>query len=169
MFWKRCAVLYLVATSAVAVSAVGYLRVVGPSPLRFETSAEYTATLPPLSLSEPLDPEPSAGSTNAPPDKPTAAPPVTSTPQPLRVISSSPPVTAPTPLPLPTEAARPESAPNPFSPGPDNSSLTPQMLIQFFQQAGRTNHVGTSIVTPLNFTPPPTAAAPSSTATYIGP
>jgi hypothetical protein len=125
-----------------AKPTVGYLARVGPAPLRFQPppkAAEVTVALPPLAMK---DPEPVIEYYGPP--APLEEPIVTT-------VTSS------------TNAApvQPQVA------APDVSALSPQMLIQYFNDRSRSNQ-DYSVLLPFNFSPPPAATIPPppSKATY---
>ena len=154
---------WLVTSWAGAITP-GYLPVIGPSPIRFQTEARAAprVSLPPLQTgveAKPVD----AGEAH---DKPpvtnvlaTNAGPATAAVA-TNADSSSAGVAA-APLPVPTLVA-PPAAP---------TVVTPQMFLPFFTQApGATNAPTATVVLPagLNFTPP-VPTPPSSSATYVTP
>lgn len=175
---NRMLVFVLSCSAAVSATAgAGYLAVIGPAPLRFETRPRplprALAILPPLVMQDPL---PLAPSTNTvaevpPPNPP---PPAVATNLPVATITqvpivpllppTNPPVVlVPTPLPPPTG---PLLGPL-FDLNDPNSLLTAQMLIHYFRPQG-TNTSGTSVAVPL-FIPPRPASPPSSTVRYTTP
>ena len=72
---------------------------------------------------------------------------------------------------LPPPALPPPALPPPATSDPDAPPiLSPQMLLHFFNQWSGTNSAPTTtIVTPVEFTPPRPFAPPSSTSTYLSP
>lgn len=175
----------LVLSCPLALSAsagVGYLAIIGPAPLRFETRPRpipsALALLPPLRLEEPLPPAPPTNAlalltaTNPQPAVAVAGP-----------VAVAPPAPALTNLPLatallvtnpivpllpfyPPAATGPLLAPG-FDPNDPNALITAQMLIHYFRPQG-TNTIGTSVLGPL-FLPPRPASPPSSTIRYTTP
>lgn len=152
----------ILASATLATLAGPYLRVAGPSPLRFSVAAPEMIVLPPLVLADP----PEFAATNAA-ASPLPEPPLPTSPGP-KIVTTEPAPASPAMVSALTTPASPAEAAEPLFPGPpENSSFTPQMLIQFFQQAGQTNRPGVSVIAPVSFTPPPVGAGQSSSATYI--
>ena len=122
--------------------SVGYLKRVGPAPLRFlpppKAPSEMAPLLPPLAMK---DPEPPPAEFFGPPIDMNALP-VVETPAPAPVV------TTPT---VPMEPV-----------------FTPQMFLQYFNDRNGTNR-DFNVVVPYQFTPPqaPNIPAPPSRATYI--
>jgi hypothetical protein len=150
-----------------AFAGPGYLPIIGPVPLRLQAPAtNRTAVLPPLLL---RDPEP----TNAPPTAPAISK------ETVEVSTNSPPPAKPllsvaTATNLPPPAASLQGL---FSTGSlggisdiNNTMVTPQMLVPFFQPKMGSNSVPVSIImTNLSFSPPAPYTPPPSTATYDSP
>lgn len=178
---NRALVFVLSCSAALSATAgAGYLAVIGPAPLRFETRPRplprAIAMLPPLNMQDPLPPAPATNTVAeaTPPSPPPPPPPAVATNLPVATISqvpivpllppTNPPVLlVPTPLPPPTG---PLLSPL-FDPNDPNSLLTAQMLIHYFRPQG-TNAAGANIAVPL-FIPPRPASPPSSTVRYTTP
>jgi hypothetical protein len=126
--------------------AIGYLTRVGPAPLRFHAppkAPEEMMPLPPLAMKDP-EPEPEV---YGPP------PPADWTPPPTPVVQAQAQPTVVAPQMAPTDPT---------------AGLTPQMLIQFFNDRKGSNQ-DYNVVVPYQFNPPPATSipAPPSRATYI--
>jgi hypothetical protein len=124
--------------------AVGYLAKLGAAPMRFQApprAPEELAPLPPLAMTNPPPPPPEDFGPPAPPENTATV------------------VEAVTPAPAPVAQAAPTAE--------NGMGLTPQMLIQFFNEKRGTNQ-DFNVVVPYQFTPPPSASipAPPSRATY---
>jgi hypothetical protein len=127
----------------------GYLRVVGPAPLRFRPAPHPIITLPP--------PAPAAVEASPAPAIPGGGTPDFSV---VPSLLPAPPLTAPVTVQAPTattnetiiEPARPEDV------------VSPQMLLKYFNKS--TNGNTTGVIAPIQFSPPQPIGAPSSTATY---
>lgn len=119
---------------------VGYLRRVGPAPLRFQPPPKPMSEIGPLPPLAMTDPEPPPPEILGPPIE-TNAPPVVE-------------ATAPAPVVTPVVPVEPV--------------FTPQMFVQFFNGQNGTNR-DFNVVVPYQFIPPPvtTIPAPPSRATYI--
>jgi hypothetical protein len=135
-------VLSILSVVALASADTGYLPRVGPAPLRFQ-SVPKTATnhyeLPPP---EPT-PEPQPVATKPDVKTPTLAVKTPATTE-TTVISSQ----------IPAPAVEPDSGP-----GRSEDVVSPQMLLRYFSKS--TNGTATSIVAPIQFTPPKTETPPS--------
>jgi hypothetical protein len=129
----------------------GYLRVVGPAPLRFRP--------PPHPASLPSVPPPAPAEASPAPVVPAVAVPDFS------VVPSLLP-TPPAPAPATTQApTAPSSDTNPvIEPARSEDVVSPQMLLKYFNKS--TNGTTTGIIAPIQFAPPQPGSAPSSTATY---
>lgn len=132
--------------------ASDYLATIGPAPLRFQKPALVASlALPPLLMHDPVPPPPEV--------VPTKPAPVAANPPP----AAEAPVSAPA---LPPPALLPPATSDTNAP----PILSPQMLLHFFNQWSGTNRAPTTtIVTPVEFTPPRPFAPPSSTSTYLSP
>jgi len=125
---------------------VGYLKRVGPAPLRFQPAPKPLSELGPLPPLAMKDPEPPAPEFFGPPMSATNAPPVVETTVTPAVVTPMAPVE---PL------------------------FTPQMFVQFFNDRNGNGTNGPnqdySVVVPYQFVPPPATSipAPPSSATYI--
>lgn len=140
----------------------GYLPIIGPSPLRFESARPKIVPLPPLDMGRTEVP----GVSNIVLNQVRAIAPTNSISHTNTLIAGAPPPPAPetnsvaagdtndttiaiSPLPL-TETKSP------------NSMITPQMLVQFFKpSSGSTNGTGVSVVVPLDATTLNTLSTPS--------
>ena len=143
-----CAVSLIVIRLSVAAGS-GYLPVIGPKPLHFQTPADLVGekvVLPPLVMREE---EPATLKEN----------------EPQAAVAPSPP---PVPLAVKTELAQaPVTNEIPPSSGTDTNILTPQMLLRFFSQnPASTNRTGPAVFVPAGFAPAQAAPIPSSSATY---
>jgi hypothetical protein len=137
----HCVGLTAMAVIWMGAKPAGYLARIGPAPLRFQAPSraqEALVALPPLAMS---DPPPAPEEIYGPP------PPMEG------VVTEA--VVEPAPVATPVFQAPQEGA-----------TLSPQMLIQFFNRDG-TNQDFT-VVAPYQFNPPPatTIPAPPSRATY---
>lgn len=132
---------------ALGVSASpGYLPAVGPAALRFRAAVEPATNLVRMPLPSP------------------ETPPAIQLPPPVAAVPAAP-VVAPAPVVLAASSAPTNSAPEP-DPGSATSGpqVSAQMLLKFFNRS--TNGAAAGIIAPMDFAPPGTAKAPSSTATY---
>jgi len=120
---------------------VGYLKRLGPAPLRFQPAPKLLSELGPLPPLAMKDPEPPLPEFLGPPMV-TNAPPVVET------TVTTPAVVAPM--------------------APAEPIFTPQMFVHFFNDKNGTNQ-DYSVVVPYQFVPPPAMSipAPPSSATYI--
>lgn len=173
---NRALILFVALASALSASAgAGYLALVGPVPVRFESRvkpiAAARALLPPLLMQDPLPPTPATNTVAAPTENP--PPPAPPTPPVVPVV---PPPVAPTitvtnaPAPLPPAPIPPATGPllSPLGGNYDPTSLlTPQMLIHYFRPQG-TNAAGVNVLAPI-FLPPPPPTPPGSTVRYTTP
>jgi len=148
--------------------ASDYLAAVGPAPLRFQKPALAAGlALPPLLMHAPGPPHLEVVPTNSAP--------VAADPRPAAEAPVSAPGLPPVPVATPTHVVDvvvpPPALPPPARSDPDAPPiLSPQMLLHFFSQWSGTNSVSTTtIVTPVEFTPPRPFAPPSSTSTYLSP
>jgi hypothetical protein len=125
--------------AAAAASGPGYLRMIGPSALRFrESPATQKSFLPPLSK-----------------DESTANFPVSiSAPAAQAALSATSPAT---------------SAAEMVGPNTNEVFVTPQMLVEFFRNRNNGTGRGTTAVVPFGFVPPDGGAKASSSATYNSP
>lgn len=169
---------FVFACSAALSASAGYLAVIGPAPLRFETRAQpfprARALLPPLLMQDPLPPVlptnavTQATATNPPPAMMTTNLPVAIVPNlpvaPVLPVTNPPVVLLPSALPPPTG---PLLGPL-FDPNDPNSLLTAQMLIHYFRPLG-TNASGANVAVPLFIPPRPASPPPSSTVRYTTP
>ncbi len=149
--------------SAHTGDASDYLAAVGPAPLRFQKPALVAGVaLPPLLMHEPVTPHPEVVLTNPPP--------VAANPPPAAEAPVSAPGLPPVPVATPTNAVD-VVVPLPATSDPNASPiLSPQMLLHFFNRwSGTKSFSTTTILPPVEFTPPRPFAPPSSTATYLSP
>ncbi|MBI4326260.1 MAG: hypothetical protein HY674_13495 [Chloroflexi bacterium] len=143
-----CAASWIAIKLSVAAGS-GYLAVIGPKPLHFQTPATLvreSVVLPPLVMREE---EPATLKESQP------FPPV-------------PPLPPPVPLAVkPESVLAPVTNEIPASTGTDTNMLTPQMLLRFFSQnPASTNRTGAAVFVPAGFAPAQAAPIPSSSATY---
>lgn len=149
----------LVARPAPANAKGGYLRALGPAPLRILSPDLQTppVQLPPLAMFEP---------------PPTPEPAVAVTNQSAGLLAATPP-TAPaddTPFygpPAPDAYGQPPPDPTLAMPSADGI-ITPQMLVQFFKPVG-SNCLGGAWSVPVFVPPSPPTQTRPSTATYRSP
>lgn len=139
----------LIAIELSVAAGSGYLPVIGPKPLHFQTPANLVSekvVLPPLVMREE---EPATLQEN----------------QPQAPVPPAPP---PVPLAVKTESVQaPVTNEMPASSGTDTNMLTPQMLLRFFSQnPASTNRTGPAVFVPAGFAPAQGAPIPSSSATY---
>jgi hypothetical protein len=139
------------------VTGAAYLAMIGPSPLRFEAAAvpaKFFSWTPPVA-----DKPAVIAQTNSPPL--------------ITAVSTNtgdaiPPAEAKTGASVP---AMPENLSTNL-PAETHSAdellvVTPEMLVNYFKPGGSaTNQTNVRVVTPVGFTPPPSAASPSSEAIY---
>lgn len=149
-----------------SVNAGGYLPRLGPVSLLYQAPpSAIVAVLPPLLMQDQPSPVVAPASVveqknskntiparlAAPPPRPATNAPVV----PAVIVPIAPP---------PAEAV---PGPNELSIVPASGSITPQMLVRYFDAKGGTNQQG-GLVVPFIFTPPqPPGRASSSTATFI--
>jgi hypothetical protein len=136
---------------------LGYLAAIGPAPLRFRAPLMPTTRVfvPPMPA-PPVPPEPS---------KPVPVS-LEVVPQPAAASSPSFSTSGPTPTAI---TPQPATIVNEVSSGGTQPTqaeevVSPQMLLRYFSKS--TNGVSTSVIAPLNFTPPRPVEQPSSKATY---
>src|SRR5436190_18523456 len=123
--------------------SVGYLKRLGPAPLRFQPAPKALSELGPLPPLAMKDPDPPLPEFLGPPIA-TNTPPVVETTVSAAIVAPMAPV---------------------------EPVFTPQMFVQFFNDKNGTNGTNQdySVVVPYQFIPPPAATipAPPSSATYI--
>lgn len=144
----------------------GYLSIVGPAPLRFETVAAYMRSFPmPALAMDNSRPAMSAvdtslSLTNSTPPLQTGSTSATTNNAAATILSAQ----SQEPLAVPQEAFDAMFSDSPTAVAP---VVTPQMLVEYFRPTpGTTNGVGITVVVPgdVGFTPPGTR--PSSQAIY---
>ncbi len=125
----------------------GYLRVVGPAPLRFRAKPAPLVTPP-----APVETSP------APVVPAVVTPDFSVVPNLLSIPTAPAPVIteAPTATTSDTNAV--------IEPARSEEVVSPQMLLKYFNKS--TNGTTTGIIAPIQFSPAQPASAPSSTATY---
>jgi len=126
----------------------GYLRVVGPAPLRFRPT--------PRPISTPLVPPPEAS--------PAPTMPAVATPDFSVVPNLLPMPTAPAPVTFQAPPAATTETNAVIEPPRAEEVVSPQMLLKYFNKS--TNGNTTGVIAPIQFAPPQPTGAPSSTATY---
>jgi hypothetical protein len=127
-------------------AAPGYLPAVGPVALRFRPAAQPATNLIVMPL--------------PPPDSPSSAPDVLSTP----AASSTPSAPSAPALAAASSAATNATTGQEADPSASEPRISPQMLLRYFGRS--TNSAAGGILTPVDFAPPGAAGPPSSTATY---
>jgi hypothetical protein len=145
-----CTLFVMVSLGILAVSPIhaadpGYLPRIGPASLRFRSVPTAATNQLVLSAPEP-DPEAELEPTAPKDDKPTAAT-----------------IPAPTPTPAPAAIVN-EVSSGPTEPTPPDEVVSPQMLLKYFNKS--TNGTSSTVIAPLDFTPPKPVEPNSSKATY---
>ncbi len=148
-----CLILGCLAVATTGISNPGYLAIVGPVPLRFERvprppAKKFVLPIPP--------PEPVADQ----PKMPTK-------PLPSSTLSehvASGPATPPPPAP-PQMGPAGQSA---LAPAPQEGAISPQMLLKFFNKTATSTN-STSVIAPMDFSPPGITAPPPPSAATIAP
>src|SRR5260221_2798126 len=128
----------------------GYLRVVGPAPLRFRPAPHPIITL--------LPPPPAPVEANPAPTIPGAG-----TPDFSVVPNLLPMPTAPVAVTAPSPPATTSQTHVVIEPSRPEEVVSPQMLLKYFNKS--TNGNTTGVIAPIQFSPPQSIQAPSSTAT----
>ena len=140
--------LVILAVSPIHAADPGYLPRIGPTPLRFRpVPLPMTNQLAlPAPASDP-EAEPEPEPTAPKDDKPTAA-------------ATTP---APSPAPAPAAVVN-EVSSGPSEPTQSDEVVSPQMLLKYFNKS--TNGTSSTVIAPLDFTPPKPVEPNSSKATY---
>lgn len=140
---RLCFILLSTFSAAALASAdTGYLPRVGPAPLRFQSVPKPATNHYLLPPREPVpEPQPVAAKSEVKPPAPAVT---ASAPGETTVISSQ----------IPASATEPDPVP-----GRSEDVISPQMLLRYFSKS--TNGTSTSIVAPIQFTPPKTETPPS--------
>jgi hypothetical protein len=166
--------IFAIATLAIEARTISYLPLIGPAPLRFQTTARISSEpAGPASNSiatsvAPTEPSPARAQVNRP-DSISAGPGI---PAALKSLVRAPLWAALCdglllePAPLVNPAPSPTPLPTPKTP----PVVTAEMLVEFFRPGEpSTNASPPTLLPPVNFTPPTLLVWPSSRATYHSP